>query len=129
SCIPELEGVLAQESQHLASITQKEAMSIVLDCSAQRNGAAKDHNWLSFFDSLHENLNQAFRVVSQWIKLVERRIAIEKFTLQEIVNLELLTTKFSDAKRLRVKSSIQRHDLLATKDPSYIDGKYFHYFA
>lgn len=60
-----------------------------------------------FLDSLETNLHGAFEEVRQWIGIAEHDREVIPFTLKEVVDLELLTTQFSELRRLKVRVSQQ----------------------
>jgi hypothetical protein len=121
--------ILREESEFLASTTATEAMQVVSDYYALSQNRGCTQYISEFFDSLQSKLRVAFDEVAQWIQLVESNTQVERFTLAEIVNLELLTTKFSDANRLRVVTSVAFAENLKASTQIQFNGKYFDYFV
>jgi hypothetical protein len=122
---------LVDERKCLTSQTAAEAMRLVSDAYGAAQKLDNTHYISQFFDSLQNKLHATFEEVAHWVQLVQRTPKVGRFTLDEIVNLELLTTRFSDAKRLRVRQSVMfiSEEKAAATKPIHFKGRYFEYFV
>ncbi len=85
-------------SDHIRRAVIQELNNVRSRCRHSGNGKTKE-----FLDCLETNLYEAIDEVRQWIGIADTGGDVIPFTLQEVVDLELLTTQFNALKRLKVK--------------------------